>query len=109
MILLFDWKKEKKQSLTEIWPKDENGENEEAVFLCHLQCNDMSDDLLVNMLEAYGIPCVKKYPGDGGFGKVIMGMSGLGTDLYVPKSMYVDAFELYNREETDDDGIPEGV
>ena len=36
----------------------------------------MDDVLLVNMLEAYGIPCLKNYPGDGQFGKIMLGMSG---------------------------------
>lgn len=35
---------------------------------------DMDDVLLVNMLEAYGIPCLKNYPGDGQFGKIMLGM-----------------------------------
>ena len=59
----------------------------------------MQDELLVNMLEAYGIPVIKNYPGDGEFGKVILGMSGLGTDLFVPESMYEDAVNLINNTE----------
>ena len=59
----------------------------------------MQDELLVNMLGAYGIPAVKQYPGDGEFGKVILGMSGLGTDLYVPESMHDDAINLINNTE----------
>ena len=59
----------------------------------------MQDELLVNMLEAYGIPAIKNYPGDGEFGKVILGMSGLGTDLFVPESMYEDAVNLINNTE----------
>ena len=85
--------------MTDIWPKDDNGEKEKAVFLCHLSANDMQDELLVNMLEAYGIPAIKNYPGDGEFGKVILGMSGLGRDLLVPESMYEDAVNLINNTE----------
>ena len=81
------------------------GAKEKPVFLCHLQCNDLSDELLVNMLEAYGIPCIRKYPGDGEFGRVIMGMSVVGTDLYVPESMYEDAYNLYSREDSDDESV----
>ncbi len=76
------------------WPKDENGEPEEPVFLTHCMSLDMSDEMLCNMLEAYGIPCVKQYPSDGDFGRLILGMSGPGTDIYVPKSMYEDALNL---------------
>ena len=46
------------------------------------------------MLEAYGVPCVRQYPNDGGFGKLIMGMSGTGVDIYVPQSMLNDALTL---------------
>ena len=102
---IFEFIKNKKPSITDRWPLNDAGEKEEPVFLCHLQCNDLSDELLVNMLEAYGIPCIIKYPGDGEFGRVIMGMSGAGTDLYVPKSMYEDAYDLYNREESEDDSV----
>lgn len=55
---------------------------------------DMSDEMLVNMLEAYGIPCLRQYPSDGDFGRLIIGVSGPGTDIYVPKSMYQDALNL---------------
>lgn len=102
MSFIFGIKNDKKP-LTEIWPKDDNGNNEEAVFLCHLSSSDMQDELLVSMLEAYGIPTVKKYPGDGAFGKVVLGISGLGTDLYVPKSLYNDAVILINQTEEEND------
>ena len=42
--------------------------------------------------------CLKAYPGDGGFGKLILGMSGQGVDILVPKSMYEDAVALCNEE-----------
>ena len=51
------------------------------------------------MLEAYGIPCLRQYPGDGDFGKVVLGMSGFGTDIYVPESMFEDALNLFNNRE----------
>ena len=99
MISIFGFNKNDKKPLTDIWPKGDNGEKEKAVLLCHLSANDMQDELLVNMLEAYGIPAIKNYPGDGEFGKVILGMSGLGTDLFVPESMYEDAVNLINNTE----------
>ena len=46
------------------------------------------------MLEAYGIPCLKIYPGDGSFGKLILGMSVQGVDIYVPQSLLEDARAL---------------
>ena len=58
----------------------------------------MSDELKINMLEAYGIPCLRVYPGDGSFGRVVLGMSGLGTDIYVPASKAEEANALCNAE-----------
>ncbi|MDO4982225.1 MAG: hypothetical protein Q4E35_01550 [Eubacteriales bacterium] len=82
----------------ENWPKDENGQPEEPAFLCNCINNDMSDTIKINMLRAYGIPCVTEYPGDGGFGKLVLGMSGPGTDIYVPKSLLEDAKHLCEEE-----------
>ena len=86
--------------LYERWPKDENGEPEEPVFLGTAVNLNYFDELTINMLEAYGIPCLRRYPGDGSFGKLILGMSGQGTEIYVPKSMVEDAANLctYNAE-----------
>lgn len=86
--------------LYERWPKDENGIPEEPVLLGTAVNLNLFDVLTVNMLEAYGIPCLKRYPGDGVFGKLITGMSGPGTEIYVPKSMLKDAEALctYNAE-----------
>lgn len=92
------WGRGKAGSLPERWPKDSAGELESPVFLCRCISNDMSDALKVNMLEAYGIPCLQRYPGDGGFGRVVLGMSGSGTDIYVPESLYEDAVELCKEE-----------
>ena len=91
--------------LLERWPKDAGGEPEEAVFLCNCRAQDMSDELKINMLEAYGIPCLRVYPGDGSFGRVVLGMSGLVTDIYVPVSKAEEAKALCNAEPPED--IPE--
>ncbi|MBQ7434906.1 MAG: hypothetical protein IJV51_03795 [Oscillospiraceae bacterium] len=91
-----EWGKVIRGELYERWPKDENGEPEEPVRLATLINLNMVDELTVNMLEACGIPCLCMYPGDGSFGKLIMGMSGQGTDIYVPKSLAADAAALCN-------------
>ena len=67
---------------------------EKAVFLCNCKAPDLFDELRINMLEAYGIPCLRDYPGNGSFGKVILGMSGQGTDIYVPESKLEEARNL---------------
>ena len=77
--------------------KDADGKPEEPVFLTHCMSLDMSDEMLVNLLGAYGIPALKQYPNDGDFGRLILGISGPGTDIYVPKSMYEDAVNLSMR------------
>ena len=85
------------------WPKDAEGRTEESAFLCTCGGKDLSAELTVNMLEAYGIPCVRDYPGDGAFGRVIMGASGTGVDIYVPKSMLEEAKKLIEGVENDEE------
>ena len=87
------------------WPKDEGGEPVEPLFLCRKKCVDMEDELTVNMLEAYGIPCLRVYPGDGGFGRVVLGMSGNGADIYVPSTMYEDSKKLCEEESEENDQL----
>lgn len=94
----FDWGRTIKGELYERWPKDDTGAPEEPKWLCNCKNLDMGDELKINMLEAYGIPCLKLYPGDGGFGKLILGMSGQGSDIYVPCSLYEEAAALCNSE-----------
>ena len=76
------------------WPKDENGEPEPPVYLCHCEGRNMDEAMTVSRMEAYGIPCMRRYPGNGEFGKVILGVSGFGTDIFVPASLWEDACEL---------------
>ena len=93
-----DWSRVIRGELYERWPKDENGQPEEPVRLGTEDNFNMTDELTVNMLEACGIPCLTVYPGDGSFSKLILGVSGQGTDIYVPKSMAVDAAALCSYE-----------
>lgn len=88
------WGKSNPSDLMERWPKTSSGDPEKAVFLCNCKALDLSDELKINMLETYGIPCLRDYPGDGSFGKVVLGMSGQGTDIYVPESMLAEAKNL---------------
>ena len=88
------WGRSMPDDLLARWPKLPDGQPEKPALLCHCRAQDMGDELKVNMLEAYGIPCLCLYPGDGSFGRVVLGMSGLGTDIYVPESMLEDAVAL---------------
>ena len=89
-----NWSRSLPGGLLERWPKDERGEPEEPVLLTTAINLNLFDEMTINMLEAYGIPCLKRYPGDGSFGKVVLGMSGQGTEIFVPKSMLADAAAL---------------
>jgi len=50
------------------------------------------------MLMAYGIPSLRLERGNGSLGKLYLGISGYGTDIYVPKSLLNDAKMLYKEE-----------
>ena len=85
------------------WPRNAAGEAETPAFLVHCSPLDMEAEMIQSMLEAYGIPSFRQYPGDGGFGKVMLGVSGNGTDIYVPKSKLAEATELLKGEPEDDE------
>ena len=84
--------------LYKIWPKAENGEPVPPKMLTHCTSLDMADTMLVGMLRAYGIPAMIIHPGDGDFGKVVLGMSGTGSCVFVPETMYDEANELMEAE-----------
>lgn len=84
--------------LLEKWPKDEQGNPVQPKLLAHCSSLDMADIMLVNMLRSYGIPAMMLHPGDGDFGKVVLGMSGTGSRIYVPENMYEDAKVLMEAE-----------
>ena len=97
-----EWGRVDWAGLSERWPAGEDGEPMKPRYLCHCSCVDMSDRLLVNMLEAYGIPCLCVDPGNGGFARVVMGMSGQGVDIYVPETLYDDAVALSKEENNEE-------
>ena len=80
------------------WPKDESGAPVPAVFLAHRSFMGMEDEMTVNLLQAYGIPVVRRYPNDGDFARLMLGVSGNGTDIYVPESMREEALLLIEGE-----------
>ena len=99
-----NWSRSLPGGLLERWPKDERGEPEEPVLLTTAINLNLFDEMTINMLEAYGIPCLKRYPGDGSFGKVVLGMSGQGTEIYVPRSMLEDAAALVSGVGIEEEG-----
>ena len=99
----FSWGRSGPELVSDRWPKDAEGRAEEATFLCTCSNTDLSDTLLVGMLESFGIPCLRDYPGNGSFGRVIMGTSGTGVDIFVPKSMLEEAKLLIEGEPNDEE------
>jgi hypothetical protein len=88
--------------LYENWPKDDAGEAIPPKFLTHCSSVDAEDTILISFLKSYGIPAVILHPGDGAFGKVVLGLSGTGSSIYVPATMYDQAKELMEAEPDDD-------
>ena len=84
------------------WPRTPEGEPVPPKFLTHCSSRDVEDELLVNFLKSYGIPAIILHPGDGDFGKLVLGTSGTGSSIYVPETMYEQAKELMEAEPDDD-------
>ena len=101
------WGRDSRSDLLERWPKTAEGEPVTPAFLTKCSQVDMEDRMLVGMLEAYDIPCLQRYPHSGEFGKVVLGMSGFGTEIYVPETMLDDAKALMEAPDELND-YPEG-
>ena len=84
------------------WPRDAKGEIVPPKFLVHCTSRDAEDVMTVNFLQSYGIPAAVIHPGDGSFGKVVLGISGTGSNIYVPETMYDQAIELMEAKPDDD-------
>ena len=93
------WGRTPTGALLERWPHDEAGEPENPAFLTRCTGLDMQDELLINLLGAFGVPVVRHFPHDGAFGKLMLGQSGHGVDLYVPESMLAQAEALIEQNE----------
>lgn len=92
------WGFSKTGELLKTWPKDPDGAPVSGAFLLHCSCTDLEDEVIVNLLEAYGIPCVRRFPNNGDLGRVMLGMSGTGVDLYVPECLLEDAKALISED-----------
>lgn len=80
------------------WPRDDSGELVSPRYLFNRSSIDMADEMTINFLSAYGIPALRMYPNDGRFGRLMIGMAGTGTDIYVPETMYEEAIALVEGE-----------
>ncbi len=81
------------------WPLGPDGEPEEAVRLSNLADFPSVQTVVQARFQAAGIPVLTRYPEGGGLGKVYLGFSGYGVDLYVPKSRESEARALLLHDE----------
>ena len=89
-------------TLLERWPRTASDEPEEPAFLCTRSSTDFSDKLLVNMLQAYEIPTLCLERGNGNLGRVYLGISGYGVEIYVPANLLADAKILIEEEHNEE-------
>lgn len=76
------------------WPVDESGEPEAPAWLVNVGGNQMDFELTAAMLRSFGVPVLRVYPQGRLSLRVVMGFTGGGMDLYVPRSLLEDARQL---------------
>jgi len=76
------------------WPLQDDGTPVRPVYLCNESSLSFSAEVAVSMLNAYGIPVMTQHPSGGSMGKVVLGISGYGQELYVPETMLDTARDL---------------
>lgn len=81
-------------SLLDRWPKGSDGQPEDPVVLTRTADFESYRGIVESRLAAAGIPVIYKYPEGGGMGKVVLGFSGYGVYLFVPKSRLREAKRL---------------
>ena len=96
-----EWSFKYTSAVVGTWPKGPDGQPEEPVFLERVFGNETELVMTRNMLWACGVPSVGRYPSDGVLGRVILGQSGFGMDIFVPKSMLEDAKNIISTSEND--------
>ena len=78
------------RDLLKRWPKDAQGQPEQAARLALPWELDAMADITLSMLESYGIPAFK----NGSLGKVLGGFASQGVEIYVPASRLEEAQQL---------------
>lgn len=96
-----EWSFKLPSSVTGNWPVTASGQPETPVFLERTFGSETELALRRNMLWAYGVPSVARYPMDGMLGKVVLGRSGFGMDIFVPESMLGDAKNIIDPSENE--------
>ncbi len=96
-----DWSFHYKSGVVGNWPVTPSGEPEEPVFLERLTGSESEIGLEQNMLWAFGVPSLSRYPMDGVLGKVVLGQSGFGKDIFVPRPLLEDAKNIISADFSD--------
>lgn len=96
-----EWGRQLPGDLYERWPKDEAGQPGAAGVSLPLQGHRHGRDDARHASGGVRHPVPRQYPNDGQFGKLILGISGSGVDIFVPASVWEDACELIR--ESDDE------
>ncbi len=96
-----EWSFKYTSGIVGAWPVGPDGQPEEPVFLERIFGNETELVMTRNMLWACGVPSVGRYPSDGVLGKVILGQSGFGMDIFVPKSTLEDAKNIISATNND--------
>ena len=94
------WSIGKKEELP--WPNSETGEPAPPAFLISLYGGPLDTELTLNLLEAYGIPYLYEYPRNGMVGKLFMGQSSSGIEVFVPETLLEDARNIINADIIDE-------
>lgn len=90
------------QDLLSRWPKDMQGQPEQAVRLALQWELDAMADITLSMLEGCGIPAFKS----GSLGKVLGGFASQGVEIYVPASRLDEAKQLLEAPPDADSPLP---
>ena len=90
------------RDLPERWPKAPDGTPEKPMLLMRLKDWNYEAEMLTEKLRAYGIPALRMFGHDGSFGKLVLGRSASGVELYVPEPMLEDARNLLEPVEDTD-------
>lgn len=72
-------------------------EPESTAFLMTAK-DELQVNIVESLLKVYGIPLRRKYKGDDTFGKIFMGLTMNGIDLYVPNSSLEEAMDIIKNE-----------
>ncbi|MBR6311817.1 MAG: hypothetical protein IKR51_02450 [Oscillospiraceae bacterium] len=80
--------------MTDIWPKNDNGEPVTPSFLMTVTGTQMDYELAISLLRSFAIPTLRDFPDTAGLAKIILGFAGTGMDVYVPENMLEFAREV---------------